>query len=311
MPIENEAILIEPGEETLRLDLLLSKRFSGHFSRTYFQKLIEEGLVLLNGQPVKKRVKPKPGDEIEIEFAPLSPVDLAAENIPLDILFEDEDILVINKPAGLVVHPAPGNWTGTFVNALVYHCQELLKGFQEGSGIRPGIVHRLDKDTSGVLIAAKNSLSQRRLIESFASRQVVKQYLAVTVGNPGNLEITSPIGRDPFHRQKMAVVPTGKAARSLVETVFSGKELSLVRIGLETGRTHQIRVHLASIRTPVLGDSIYGKPSYNRLWMAPRQLLHAESLQITHPATNKTMNFSAPLPSDFEEILKKMGISSS
>lgn len=305
----SDVLIIEPGEESLRLDKLLFERFSGHFSRTYFQKLIEEGLVLLNGEPVKKRVKPKAQDEVEVEFAAVSPVDLTPENIPLDILYEDEDILVVNKPAGLVIHPAPGNWSGTFVNALVYHCQELMKGFEEESGIRPGIVHRLDKDTSGVLIAAKNSFSQRKLIESFASRQVVKQYLAVTIGCPKTREITSPIGRDPFHRQKMAVVPTGKPSRSLIEPLFSGKEFSLVRIGLETGRTHQIRVHLSSIGTPVLGDDIYGKPSFNRKWNASRQLLHAESLQINHPVTGKRMHFSAPLPSDFEKILKEMGFS--
>lgn len=298
-----EVIVIDPQEEDLRLDKLLYARFSGHFSRTYFQKLIEEGLVLLNGVPVKKRVKPKAGDEIEIEFAVDQQGHLVPEYIPLDILFEDEDILVINKPAGLVVHPAPGNWSKTFVNGLVYHCQELLK---EGSGVRPGIVHRLDKDTSGVLIAAKTSFSQRKLIEAFASRQVIKDYLAITIGNPGVREITSPIGRDPIHRQKMAVVPTGKPACSVINTLVSGKELSLVRIGLKTGRTHQIRVHLSSIGTPVLGDSIYGKPSYNQKWKALRQLLHAESLQIEHPVTGQMMHFTAPPPLDFEEILKKI-----
>lgn len=301
-----EAIIVEPEEEVFRLDKLLNERFKGHFSRTYFEKLIEEGFVLLNGKPVKKRVKPKAGDEVEIEFAENEQGDLKPENIPLEILYEDEDILVINKPAGLVVHPAPGNWSGTFVNALIYHCQELKKHFE--GNIRPGIVHRLDKDTTGVLIAAKNSFSQRKLIESFASRQVVKHYLALAIGNPGIREINSPIGRDPFHRQKMAVIPTGKPACSEIKTLFAGKELSLVRIGLKTGRTHQIRVHLSSIGAPVLGDAVYGKPSYNTKWKAFRQILHAESLKIIHPVTGKTLVFSAPLPADFAAILKEAGI---
>lgn len=303
MPLEeNEAIIIESGENH-RLDKLLSERFQGRFSRTYFQKLIEEGLVLLNGLPVKKRIKPNPGDEVEIEFALNQEVDLEPENIPLDILFEDDDILVINKPAGLVVHPAPGHWTGTFVNALVYHCQELLNRFQDAN-IRPGIVHRLDKDTTGVLIAAKNSFSQRKLIEAFASRQVIKQYEAITLGRPGSCEINSPIGRDPIHRQKMAVIPSGKPARTFVETLKSSKELSFVQIKIETGRTHQIRVHLSSLGFPVLGDATYGKPSHNSKWKVKRQLLHASLLQIHHPVTGKKMEFKAPLPSDFEEILK-------
>lgn len=302
--LDNEVIFIEPHEEVFRLDKLLTERFSGHFSRTYFEKLIKEGLVLLNGQPVKKRIKPKAGDEVEIEFAAEEQADLTPENIPLDILFEDEDILVVNKPAGLVVHPAPGNWSGTFVNALIYHCKQLKISFE--GDYRPGIVHRLDKDTSGVMIAAKNSLSQRKLIESFASRQVVKHYLAITVGKPVSQEINSPIGRDPFHRQKMAVIPTGKPACSEIKTILSGKELSLVEVNLKTGRTHQIRVHLSSIGTPVLGDAVYGKPSYNSKWKAFRQMLHASSLQITHPVTNKTMLFSAPSPADFSAILKEI-----
>jgi 23S rRNA pseudouridine1911/1915/1917 synthase len=297
-----ESIIIEDEESFLRLDQILAKRFEGHYSRTYFQRLIDQHLVLLNGEPVKKRIKPKAGDEVEIEFAIEPELHLTPEPIPLDILFEDSDLLVINKPAGMVVHPAPGNWSGTFVNALVYHCQGLL----EQEGLRPGIVHRLDKDTSGILVAAKNGEAQRRLIESFAQRKVEKGYLAIVIGNPGKKAIDAPIGRSLKNRQKMAIVPSGKEALSFVEPIKSGKELSLVRIFPKTGRTHQIRVHLSSLGTPVLGDDLYGSPHTNRRYGANRQLLHAESLQFPHPSTGNRIELKAALPEDFNHFLDRI-----
>lgn len=290
----SDSIFIEREELDLRLDQILANRFKEKYSRTYFQKLIEQGLILVNGKAVKKRTKPLLNDEIQIEFTADQSTEIIPENIPLDILFEDEDILVINKPAGLVIHPAPGNWSGTFVNALVYHCK---MDFQEG--IRPGIVHRLDKETSGVLIAAKNSLSQSKLIDSFSKREVVKIYLAITVGNPGKQTIQSPIGRHPTYRQKMAIVEGGRVAISHLETLSSSDKLSLVEVNITTGRTHQIRVHLASIHTPVLGDSLYGNKGYNEKWEAKRQMLHASILELPHPRTGKKMQFQAPLPKDF------------
>lgn len=299
----NEQIFVEEGEETLRLDQLLANRFKDCYSRTYFQKLIEDQLVLVNGQPVKKRTKPQLNDEIEIEFRLDRKEGVEPEDIPLSILYEDDDILVINKPAGLVVHPAPGNWTGTFVNALVFHCQNLLR--QEGD-IRPGIVHRLDKDTSGVLIAAKNSYSQVKLIEAFSKREVTKLYLAVTVGNPGNQVVHAPIGRHPKLRQKMAIIETGRPAISHVETKVVGKQFSLVQVKIETGRTHQIRVHLNSLGTPVLGDSLYGNASMNTKMGIETQLLHAHLLQLAHPRTKEPMTFTAPLPEQFQHFISQI-----
>jgi 23S rRNA pseudouridine1911/1915/1917 synthase len=257
---------------------------------------------LVNGEVVKKRMEPKVGDEIEIEFTIGPEIDLKPENIPLDILYEDADIIVVNKPCGMVVHPAPGHWSHTFVNALVYHCQELLKSDEK---IRPGIVHRLDKDTTGVLIAAKHAEAQRRLIEAFASRNVKKTYLAIVCGHPENQYIETPIGRSPKQRQKMAVVATGKASKTKIELVYADKEWSVVRVGLETGRTHQIRVHLASIGSPVLGDALYGNCALNVRFSAARQLLHAETLQFGHPISGKELIVKAPYPEDFKLFLQK------
>lgn len=300
---EVESIIIEPSEIDLRLDQILTKRFLGHYSRTYFQSLIQEGLVLVNGAPVKKRLKPEAGDEIEIEFVLNRAIDLSPEPIAFDILYEDDDLIAVNKPAGLVVHPAPGHWSGTFVNGLLYHCHIELKNRDD---LRPGIVHRLDKDTSGVLIAAKHAECQRRLVDAFAKREVVKEYFALVYGYPSQLLVDAPIGRSPKNRQKMGVVPSGKPARSHIRVLQKGKELSLVEVGLETGRTHQIRVHLSWIGTPILGDPLYGSAEVNRRYLATRQLLHARRLKLFHPMQGHSLEFEAPLPADFEEALTRL-----
>lgn len=297
-----EMLFVEEGDLEKRLDKLLFDRYGGVYSRTYFQKLIEEGLVLLNGEQVKKRTKPSLGDEIEVEFSFSVEETLKPEPIPLSILYEDDDLLIVNKPAGLVVHPAPGNWTGTFANALLYHCKTLAAN--EGD-LRPGIVHRLDKDTSGVLLAAKNLQTQWKLIEAFADRKVYKEYLAITLGDPGNRKIETLIGRDPKNRQKMAVTEKGKQARSIVKTIASGRELSLLSVVIETGRTHQIRVHLSSVGAPILGDSTYGRHSENKKYKCERQLLHASKLRFHHPMTGKEIEVTAPLPEDFTFFLEQ------
>lgn len=305
MSEESTDLLIVTEEEIgERLDKILAKRFKEVYSRTYFQNLIDEQLVLLNGLPVKKRIKPQEGDEIEVEFAASPEIDLSPEPIPLDIIYEDEHLLAVNKPAGMVVHPAPGHWNGTFVNALLYHCGSLPK--TEEQSLRPGIVHRLDKETSGVLLAAKSLIMQQKLITLFSSRQVYKEYLAICIGQPQNGEINAPIGRHPVYRKQMAVTSTGRQAISHCQTIATNGKLSIVKIVIATGRTHQIRVHLKFKGTPVLGDSLYGIPSINQQYVAERQLLHAARIKFQHPLTLAQLDLSAPLPEDIRSFVSKI-----
>lgn len=302
--VESDLLIVTQEESGERLDKILANRFKEVYSRTYFQYLIDEQLVLINGIPVKKRVKPHEGDEIEVEFAATPEIQLLPEAIRLEILFEDEHLLAVNKPAGMVVHPAPGNWTGTFVNALLYHCDSLPS--TETSCLRPGIVHRLDKDTSGVLLAAKTLEMQQKLTALFASRQVYKEYLAICVGRPADGEINAPIGRHPIHRKEMAVVPSGKQAITHCQTMGWNEKLSFVKIVIATGRTHQIRVHLKYQGTPVLGDNLYGNPSINQHYGATRQLLHAAKIKFQHPLTGEQLELSAPPPVEIEQFIRKM-----
>ncbi len=304
----DETVIITEEEAGQRLDKILAQRFSDVRSRTYFQDLIADHCVLLNGSPVKKRVQPKVGDEIEIAFRAAPELELKAEAIPLDILYEDETLLAINKPAGMVVHPAVGNWSGTFVNALLYHCQQLLPSHQQIlDPIRPGIVHRLDKETTGILLAAKTPLAQQKLIELFSSRRVFKEYLAICVGNPGEGEIAAPIGRHPVHRKLMTVLEEGgRAALSRISTLAHDSQLSLVSIVLVTGRTHQIRVHMKYRGTPVLGDPLYGSASANQRYQKSRQMLHAWRVRFEHPLTGKLIELEAPIPSEMQELIKKI-----
>jgi 23S rRNA pseudouridine1911/1915/1917 synthase len=297
---ETDLLIVTENEAGERLDKILANRFKDHYSRTYFQYLIDEQLVLLNGVPAKKRIKPLEGDEIEIEFAASPEVQLSAENIPLSILYEDEFILAVNKPAGMVVHPAPGNWTGTFVNGLLYHCGSLPL---EGDPVRPGIVHRLDKETSGILVAAKTLEAQQKLTALFASRKVYKEYLAVCIGKVKEGEIDAPIGRDPVQRQRMAVVSTGRQAISHCKLINYDGKLSLVQVVIATGRTHQIRVHLSYLGTPVLGDMVYGNSSWNAKYGISRQLLHAFKIKFLHPLTGKQIELTAPPPEDMQRFI--------
>jgi 23S rRNA pseudouridine1911/1915/1917 synthase len=289
-----DLLIVTEAESNLRLDKFLADRFP-NYSRTYFQSLIDKQLVLVNGELIKKGSKLALGDEIEVEFAITKEIPLTAEPIPLDILYEDPYLLAINKPAGMVVHPAVGNWSGTFVNALLYHCQHL----ERGDTLRPGIVHRLDKETSGLLLAAKDEMTQRKLVEAFALRRVHKEYLAICLGNPGNRTITGNIGRHPIKRKEMAIVEKGgKEAKTECQTLAHNAQLSFVRLLPYTGRTHQLRVHLQSIQTPILGDSLYGSTAANKKFGAKRQLLHAHLLRFPHPITHKEIELQAPLPQD-------------
>lgn len=304
METEDTEILIVTEEETgERLDKILSHRFKDVYSRTYFQYLIDEQLVFLNGAPVKKRIKPQAGDEIEVQFAATPEIQLTPESIPLEILYEDEFFLAVNKSAGLVIHPAPGNWSGTFVNGLLFHCSQLA---EQKNTLRPGIVHRLDKETSGVLVAAKTLEMQQKLTALFASRQVYKEYWAVCLGRPSEGEISAPIGRHPIHRKQMAVVPNGKQATSFIKTLGWNEKLSVVQVVIATGRTHQIRVHLKYKGNPVLGDSLYGNPSINQYFSVQRQMLHAGVVRFQHPMTGQQMELIAPVPSDMLRFMRKL-----
>lgn len=301
MPPE-DLIVITEEEAGERLDKILARRFSQVRSRSYFQDLIADHCVLLNGQPVKKRVQPRAGDEVEIAFRATPELELKAEKISLDIVYEDESLLAINKPAGMVVHPAVGNWTGTFVNALLYHCQQLASD----SSVRPGIVHRLDKETTGLLLGAKTPLAQQKLIELFASRRVYKEYLAICVGNPGEGDIEAPIGRHPVHRQRMAIVEKGRPALSRIRTLAHDSHLSVVSIVLVTGRTHQIRVHMKHRGSPVLGDPLYGSASANQRYGKSRQMLHAWRIRFEHPFTGKEIELEAPIPVEMQQLIEKI-----
>jgi 23S rRNA pseudouridine1911/1915/1917 synthase len=298
----SDLLIVAEEEAGLRLDKLLVGRFP-ECSRSYFQYLIENGSVLVNGKKIKKRDEPSPGDEIEICFILTPEISLDPQEIPLDILYEDEDFLAINKPAGMVVHPAPGHPSQTFVNALLFHCKQLQT--QEGD-LRPGIVHRLDKDTSGILLAAKTMEMHQQLVSLFCSRQIEKRYLAICIGNPGDRIINAPLGRHPIHRKEMAVLKSGgKESISRCRTLATHPPFSLVEITPLTGRTHQIRVHLKHVQSSILGDPVYGVASINLKEKAERQMLHAESLRFIHPRTKKLIELRAPPPKDF---LKWMNI---
>lgn len=288
-------IVDEATEE--RIDIFLAKRYK-EYSRSYFQELIEKEQVLLNGNPLKKREVPSIGDQILVHFKNRPGPDLSPQAISLDILYEDAHLIAINKPVNMVVHPAPGNWSNTFVNALLNHCS-----LPETSDVRPGIVHRLDKETSGVLIAAKTDLAHQKLSELFASRQMQKEYVAIVIGKVVSQTINLPIKRCPIHRKKMIVCPDeGKEALTEVELLGFNGNLSKLLLKPKTGRTHQIRVHLKHLGNPVLGDKLYGKASINERYKADRHYLHAKKLSFTHPITGKLLTLEAPLPKEMEEM---------
>jgi len=273
-----------------RVDLLLHNAFPER-SRTYFQYLLEKGNITFKGQPLKKRFRLQTGDILEIVFEDKHPLSTRGENIPLDILFEDEDFVVINKPKDCVVHPAPGHPCSTLVNALVYHFQEL----EDQDHIRFGLVHRLDKDTSGVMVVAKNQRAHSALSEAFKTRQVKKTYLALCCGNPGQKTLQNYLGRDLKDRKKFAIRETGKEAVSFIETLAFYKGYSLVQISPKTGRTHQIRVHMHSLGCFIVGDPLYGSSKINKELNLNQQLLHAYSLHFEHPFTKEKLSFHAPI----------------
>lgn len=292
------------GEEAGRLDAYLASRPGLDLSRSHAKKLIEDGDCLVDGRPAKASLVLKPGQEVWVRIPEPEPLEIVAQDIPLDIVYEDEDVIVINKPRGLVVHPAAGNWSGTLVNALVDHCDD-LGGI--GGTLRPGIVHRLDKDTTGLLVVAKNAQSQENLSCQIKDREVKRQYLALVHGNPPveTAIVDAPIGRHPVDRKRMAVnTRTGRPAVTRFHVVERFGEYSLLECRLETGRTHQIRVHLSYIGHPVVGDPVYGTRKAHLDLKA--QALHAEKLGFTHPRTGEYLEFTVEPPEDMREAIRQL-----
>ena len=306
---------VTASEAGRRLDAVIAARFPA-LSRSYVGRLIRAGQITINGITKKPAYLTKRGDIVRCEIPPPQPTPCKAEPIPLSILYEDADLIVLNKPPGLVVHPAPGHWSGTLVNALLYHCGDLT-GI--GGELRPGIVHRLDKDTSGTLVVAKNDMAHHGLSHQFKKRQVEKRYLALVYGamkeSAGVIDL--PIGRHPTHRKKMS--STSRRSRS-TETRWQIKEsfagVSLLEVDLKTGRTHQVRVHCAAAGHPVVGDAAYGG---KKRWKAVpsqdlqevlkgvrRQMLHAWALRLEHPRTGQWMGFESPLPRDMALLLETL-----
>src|ERR1022692_591406 len=303
-----ETFVIEQSLPSERLDTFLRGRFPA-VSRGAIQRLIEEGHILVNGRTVKPTHAPRAGEEIRVHWPEARPAEAQPEEIPLDILFEDAALLVLNKPAGLVVHPAAGHEEHTLVNALLHHCAGELSGI--GGVARPGIVHRLDKETSGCLVVAKNDETHLALSKQFSERQVEKIYNAIVCGELArdSGEIRAAIARHPSHRKRMAVNDdVGREARTSYRVLERLQGATLVEAVLHTGRTHQIRVHFQFIGFPLVGDETYGNRQNQRLaeltgYTAPRQMLHAFRLAFIHPRTGKRMSFEAPRPEDFLDAL--------
>ena len=287
----------------MRLDAFISAELT--ISRSLSAELIENGEVLLNGKAAKKKATVAVGDEVTVNIPEPKELEAESQDIPLDIVYEDDDLLVVNKPKGMVVHPAPGNPDGTLVNALLFHCKGSLSGIN--GVMRPGIVHRIDKDTSGLLTVAKNDAAHVSLAEQIKEHSFTREYSAVVYGNVKDEEgtVNAPIGRDPKNRQRMAIVYTNsKKAVTHYKVVERLQGFTHMNFRLETGRTHQIRVHSASIGHPIAGDPVYGPKKV--ITELDGQCLHARVIGFVHPRTKEYMEFSSPLPEYFEKFLKKM-----
>src|SRR5450432_138756 len=303
----------DESDEDLRLDTYLAARVEG-WSRSRLQRLIEDGDVLVNGRTVKPSYKLRAKDEIEVELTPPPSSIFAPENIPLDIVYEDDDLVVVNKAAGMVVHPAAGAQSGTLANALAFHFQQLST---QAGVVRPGIVHRLDKDTSGLMVVAKNEAAHEKLADQFREREVFKSYLALVHGvvQKESGTIDQPLARDPRHRTRMAVVRGGRPALSIYRVRQRFERYTLLDVEIKTGRTHQIRVHLAWLKHPVVADEAYGEGRDKTVQDVKvraairklgRQFLHAEQLGFRHPRTAEAMRFRAVLPAELESFLSAL-----
>ena len=296
--------------EGQRLDSFVAEK-SG-LSRSATAKLIESGDVLVNGKAEAKRYSVKTGDRVELNLPEAEEYEATPENIPIDVVYEDNDIIVINKPKGMVVHPAPGNYSGTLVNALLYHCRDSLSGI--GGVMRPGIVHRIDKDTTGLLVVAKNDAAHTALSAELEHHGITREYHAIVQGGFKNLcgTVNLPIGRHPTDRKRMAVTRDGKGKEAIThyEVLRSFGRFTYLKLNLETGRTHQIRVHMSHLGHPLLGDTVYGgggtrfeKTHQNLL---DGQALHAKKLTLTHPTTGERVTFECELPDNFSKLLSSL-----
>ncbi|MCT8976059.1 RluA family pseudouridine synthase [Clostridium sp. CX1] len=297
--MESKQFIVDDSYKNVRLDVFLSKFFEDK-SRSYLQNLIEEGSVRINGSSKKSNYKLRTGDMVDVNIPEPIGLNVEPEDIPLDIVYEDSDVIVVNKPQGMVVHPAPGVYSGTLVNALLYHCKDL-------SGIngvaRPGIVHRIDKDTSGILVVAKNDNSHNKLAEQLKDHSMTRTYVALVEGIIKKEEgtVDAPLGRHPVDRIKIAVVKDGRRAVTHYRVLETLKNNTLIECRLETGRTHQIRVHMAYISHPLVGDPVYGhkKQRFN----LEGQMLHAKKLGFIHPTTGKYIEFHCDIPEHFKRVL--------
>lgn len=291
--------------EASRLDAFLSAQLDG-LSRSHIQKILKGGGVLVNGRPEKSSYRVAPGDQVELEVPEPEEPEILAEEMDLDILYEDRDIILINKPKGMVVHPAAGHYSGTLVNGLMAHCREDLSGIN--GVLRPGIVHRIDMDTTGVLIACKNDFAHTGIAQQLKVHSITRKYYAIVHGVIREEEgtVNAPIGRHPTDRKKMSInTKNGREAVTHYRVLQRFEKFTYVECQLETGRTHQIRVHMASIHHPLLGDTVYG-PAKCPVSGLQGQTLHAGVLGFIHPRTGEYMEFSAPLPEYFQELLKKL-----
>ena len=300
-----EPIRLRASEESKnqRLDAFLASSLDG-LTRSQATRLIESGEVAVNGRAVSKSYKLAGGEDIAVTLPEPEPVEAVPQDIPLDVVYEDADVIVVNKPSGMVVHPAPGHPDGTLVNALLYHCAGTLSGI--GGALRPGIVHRIDRDTSGLIIAAKNDAAHQYLSAQLADHTLARTYECIVVGNlrEDSGTVDAPIARDSRDRKRMAVVPGGRRAVTHWEVIARYPGYTHVRCRLETGRTHQIRVHMAYLGHPILGDTVYGtKKAVPGL---TGQCLHAVGLQFIHPRTKELVSLTCPLPEEFTAMLRKI-----
>ena len=301
--METIRLTVTSEEAGQRADSLLARRLEG-LTRSAAARLLEEGRVTDRGRPAAKNLRVQPGQVLEVQLPEPEEPEARPQNIPLDVVYEDRDVIVVNKPTGMVVHPAPGHPDGTLVNALLYHCGESLSGI--GGQKRPGIVHRIDRDTSGLIIAAKNDAAHLALAAQLADHTLARTYECLAVGNfrEDSGTVDAPIGRHRTDRKKMAVVPDGRRAVTHWEVIARYPGVTHLRCRLETGRTHQIRVHLAYIGHPILGDTVYGakKPVAG----LTGQCLHAVGLRFIHPRTGEPVELTCPLPEEFVRMLEKL-----